>query len=125
MRLKSPLRIELTPDERSELERRSRAFGAPYRMVVRAKVILRLADGESLGAVGRSLHMGRRHVRKWASRFVRKRVLGLEDAPRSGRPPRFSPRGGNASGQAGLRAARRAAAVLVAMDLRGARTHAP
>src|SRR6187397_2830989 len=124
MRLKSPLRIELTPDEQAELERRARAFGAPYRTVVRAKVILRLAAGESLGAVGRSLHMGRRHVRKWAGRFVHKRVPGLDDAPRSGRPPRFSPRGGNPSGQAGLRTPRRATAVLVAVDLRRARTHA-
>ena len=118
MRLKSPLRIELTPDEQAELEQRSRALGAPYRMVVRAKVILRLAAGESLGAVGRTLHMGRRHVRKWAERFVRKRLPGLDDAPRSGRPPRFSPGGGDASGEAGLRTARRAASVFVAVDLR-------
>jgi hypothetical protein len=107
MRLKSPLheKLKLTVEERSELERRSRAFGAPYRMVVRAKVVLGLAAGDSLGEVGRDLHMQRRHVRKWGERFVRKRLAGLDDEPRSGRPPLFSPRGGRASGEVGLRAA--------------------
>ncbi|MGQ0505116.1 MAG: helix-turn-helix domain-containing protein [Myxococcaceae bacterium] len=30
-------------------------------------------------------------MRKWGARFERKRVGGLDDAARSGRPPRFSP----------------------------------
>jgi len=107
MRLKSPLhgKLTLTEEERTELERRSRALGAPYRMVVRAKVILGLAAARGIGAISRELHMQRRHVRKWGERFVRKRLPGLDDDPRSGRPARFSPRGGCASGEAGLRAA--------------------
>ena len=105
MRVKSPLQVELTAEERAELERRSRALGEPYRDVVRARAILRLAEGQGIGAVGRELQMARRHVRKWGQRFVRKRLAGLEDEPRSGRPPRFSPGGGRASGEAGLRAA--------------------
>jgi hypothetical protein len=105
MQVKSPLRVELTAEKRAELERRSRAFGEPYRDVLRARVILGLAEGQGVGAVGRELQMARQHVRKWGQRFVRKRLAGLEDEPRSGRPPRFSPGGGRASGEAGLRAA--------------------
>lgn len=57
---------------------------APYRAVVRAKTILLLADNYSIAAVARSVGRQRRIVRKWAQRFVKKRLEGLQDAPRSG-----------------------------------------
>jgi hypothetical protein len=44
-------------------------------------------------------------VCKWGVRFRKKRLRGLLDLHRSGRPPRFSPRGGRAPGEAGVRAA--------------------
>ena len=59
--------------------------------MIRARTILLLATGKPLSAVAREVGRQRRIVRKWAVRFVRKRLPGLEDAPRSGRPPRFSP----------------------------------
>jgi predicted transcriptional regulator len=102
---KTPICIELTAEERAELECRSRALRAPHRAVVRAKAILLLAAGQTVSSVAREVGRERRHVRKWASRFERKRLQGLEDAPHSGRPARFSPRGGDTLGQAGLRAA--------------------
>ena len=73
--------------------------------MVRAQTILALADGMTVSAVGRKVGRARRIVCKWADRFIRKRLRGLEDAPRSGRPPRFSPGGGVASDQARVRAA--------------------
>jgi len=87
----SSLQIKLTAKEREELERRSRARELAYRGVVRARIILKLTAGQSLGSIGKELKMGRRHVRKWGQRFVRKRLAGLEDEPKSGRPPLFSP----------------------------------
>ena len=99
---KTPIRIELTEEERSELQRLSQGQKVPHRTVVRATTILRLAAGETVSAVAREVGRQRRIVRKWADRFERKRLRGLDDAARSGRPPAFSPCSGNASGEAGL-----------------------
>jgi hypothetical protein len=99
---KTPIRIELDESERAELETMARSH-AGRAWVVRAKIILGVAAGHSLSRVGREVGCGRRIVRKWAERFCRKRMAGLSDEPRDGRPPAFSPGGGRASGQAGLR----------------------
>ena len=97
---KTPIKIELTNDEREILEQVARAFAMPHRDVVRAQTILLLAKGMSVSAVGRKVGRARRIVCKWADRFIRKRLRGLDDAPRSGRPPRFSPDRVHAPGQA-------------------------
>ena len=102
---KTPIEIVLTVEEKATLEEAARATSAPHREVVRAKLILLLATGETLSAVSRRVGLRRRIVQKWASRFVRKRLPGLEDGPRSGRPARFSPSGRAAPGEAGVRTA--------------------
>src|SRR3954451_3999948 len=102
---KPPLKVVLDREQRIVLEGIARAMVYPYRDVVRARTILMLADGVSQAEVARRVGLRRRIVRKWAERFVDRGLLGLNDAPRSGRPPRFSPDRGNAPGQARLRAA--------------------
>ena|SRR5579884_3006735 len=102
---KTDLRIELNEEERRELERLGRSLTAPHRAVVRARTILLLAAGKSVSAVAREVGRGRRIVRKWGERFHKKRLRGLLDLHRSGRPPRFSPGGGGVPGEAGVRAA--------------------
>ena len=81
----------LTPSERIVLDRLARGLTVAHRTVVRAKLILLLADGETLPGAGKKVGLGRRAARSWALRFARKRLAGLEDEPRSGRPARFSP----------------------------------
>ena len=103
MAAKEAARIELAGEEREELERWGRSLVAPYRRVVRARTILLQAAGETMSAVARQVGRQRKHVRKWAQRFVQKRLRGLDDAPRSGRPPVFSPRGRDSPGQDRLR----------------------
>jgi transposase len=85
------LHIVLTEAERSTLETTARSTVLEHRSVIRAKLVLLLAEGHTLSEVGRRVGLARRIVRKWACRFVRKRLTGLEDAPRSGRPARFCP----------------------------------
>jgi hypothetical protein len=97
---KTPVKIELASDEREILEQVARSFAVAHRDVVRAQVILSLAKGMSVSAVGRQVGLARRIVCKWANRFIRKRLRGLDDAPRSGRPPRFSPDRRHALGEA-------------------------
>ena len=114
---KTPINIQLANEERFELEYRARSFTAPHRTVVRAKIILCLADAKTVSETARTVQMERRHVRKWAHRFVRKRLRGLEDKLRSGRPPRFSPGGGDTTHQDGMRVARIREPVAVALDM--------
>jgi hypothetical protein len=102
---KTLLKIVLTEQERGELERLARSLVAEHRTVVRAQIILLRAAGVSISAITRQVHVQRRITRKWIERFIKMRSLGLQDAPRSGRPARFSPRNRHVSGQTRLRAA--------------------
>jgi hypothetical protein len=101
---KTPIEIELDDVTRGILDEIANAQAAPYRDVVRARMILLVADGVSLSEAGRRLDTPRRIIRKWAERFLRLGLRGLNDAPRSGRPPRFSPDRGHAPDQARVRA---------------------
>jgi hypothetical protein len=102
---RSPFRIELTEMERCKLEQIVRCTTAPAGKVQRARIVLKFATGETLAAIHRQLGIPRCSVRKWVNRFCKHRLKGLHDLPRSGRPPAFSPGGGNARRQDRLRAA--------------------
>jgi hypothetical protein len=102
---KPPLKVVLDREQRIVLEEIAHAMTYPYRDVIRARAVLLLADGVSQAEVSRRVGLRRRIVRKWAERFVERGLLGLNDAPRSGRPPRFSPDRGSALNQTRLRAA--------------------
>lgn len=82
-----------------------RATTTPQGLAKRAKCVLLLAEGQSYAATARQVSMRERHVRKWAKRFLRDGPAGLHDAPRSGRPPAFSPRSSRPSGKDCLRIA--------------------
>jgi hypothetical protein len=87
----SPFTIKLTHEEREELEVRARKYTAPYREVLRAKIVLLAAQGLSNDVIAARLDTARQIVSKWRQRFARARLPGLEEQPRSGRPARFSP----------------------------------
>jgi hypothetical protein len=88
---RSPFIITLTAAERRELEARARRYTAPYRDVLRAKIVLLAAAGLGNDAIGARLDTPRQIVSKWRHRFFRDRLAGLEEEPRGGRPARFSP----------------------------------
>ena len=102
---KVPLKVVVDREQRMVLAEIARSMTYPHRDVLRARLILMLADGLAQAEVSRRVGLRRRIVRKWAERFVERGLLGLADAPRSGRPPRFSPERDHAPGQAHLRAA--------------------
>lgn len=101
---KTPIRIELDAVTRTLLEEIANAATLPYRDVVRAKMILLVVDGVPLSEVARRFDTTRVVVRKWAHRFQRLGLPGLNEGHRSGRPPRFSPGGGDVPRQARVRA---------------------
>ena len=64
---------------------------APAGMARRARAVVLLANGDSSVSVAEKVGMSPRHVHKWGRRFLQRGVLGLEDKPRPGRQPKFSP----------------------------------
>jgi Winged helix-turn helix len=93
---KSPYRIILTSQEREEWERRANKYTLPYFMVARAKMILLAHQGLSNDQIADRLSTRRQIVSRWRKRFFEKRLAGLEDCQRPGRPRVFPPRTGRA-----------------------------
>jgi hypothetical protein len=90
----SPYRIVLTENEERELQRRAAKYTLPYFEVLRAKMILMAAQDMANDDIARSLATRREVVSQWRKRFFEKRLPGLEEHPRPGRPRAFSPSGG-------------------------------
>ncbi|MDO8589411.1 MAG: helix-turn-helix domain-containing protein [Armatimonadota bacterium] len=104
---KSPYVIELTPGEKGSLESSSRKYTSSYYSVVRAKIVLLAAQDIGNDEIARRLDLPRQIVSKWRKRFFEERLDGLEDRPRRGRPPVFSPSGRGGSEGAGVQSAKR------------------
>ena len=90
---KSPFRIELTGREKTELECMARRYTSSYYSVVRAKIVLLAAKGMDNDEIAHKLDLPRQVASKWRKRFFEEGFAGLEDRPRRGRPPVFSPSG--------------------------------
>ena len=103
---KSPLVIELFPEERETLQRWQRSTTMAAGLVRRGRIILLLADRYSQSQVAQLVGVQRAVVRQWARRFLAQRLAGLGDAPGRGAKGVFSPRGGNPVGAPGLRTPR-------------------
>src|SRR5271157_6290096 len=116
---RTALIVRMDDDTREQLLSWVRATKTPVGLARRAWALLLLASGQSYAATARQVGMRERHVRKWAKRFLRAGPSGLRDAPRSGRPPVFSPRSRGASGQDRLRIARSPGGVAVPVGLPG------
>lgn len=87
----SPYVIQLAPEERQVIESWTRQYTSPYYQVIRAKIVWLAAVGLSNQQIADRLDMPRQIVSKWRKRFHERRLEGLEDEPRPGRPPGFSP----------------------------------
>jgi hypothetical protein len=88
-------RVTLAGNEQSRLASLVRAHSTPQALAFRCQLILRTAepDRPSNLQVAKELHCNRHTVGRWRSRYVEQGLSGLQDAPRPGRPRRFSPLG--------------------------------
>lgn len=82
--------IELTDDERGELERRANAQTSTVRAARRARVVLLCSEGVPLRQIAERVGMEQHQVGVWRRRFLDTRLEGLNDLPRSGRPRRLT-----------------------------------
>jgi transposase len=88
----SPYVICLGDADRAGLEAISRRGSAPYRLVMRARIVLLAADGLANCGIAARLGVCEDTVRKWRRRYREQGVDGLADAPRPGRPRTFPAR---------------------------------
>jgi hypothetical protein len=102
----SRYRIELSDEERVELERRASALTLPFRVVQRARLILYAAGGLADKEIAVRCGCHPQVVSKWRRRFCELGIEGLKDKPRAGRPRRFPPAAGRRGRRGGVRAAR-------------------
>jgi hypothetical protein len=85
--------VSLAGDEQGRLASIVRAHSTPQTLSFRCQVILRAAaaDRPSNLQVAKELLCDRHTVGRWRSRYLEHGLSGLQDAPRPGRPRRFSP----------------------------------
>ena len=92
-------RVELTEEERTELEALTRRHTAGQQLVGRARIILAAADGHPNGHIAQALGVSRETVRRWRQRWLSLAAVPLAevgvterlaDAPRPGRPTRVT-----------------------------------
>lgn len=85
--------IELTAEERTELERIARLRVAPHREVMRARALLLATAGRRNRDIARAVGVSARTVFNWRKDFLARRLAALRDRARAGCPRRFSPLG--------------------------------
>ena len=87
--------VSLTEEDRRQLEALCRAGSTPQALAFRIRVVLRASEPDCPPNLQIAAELGchRRTVAVWRARYVGQGLAGLQDAPRSGRPRRFSPLG--------------------------------
>jgi transposase len=87
----SPFVIVPSAADLTVLTSRASSARAEHRQVLRAQIILAAANGHTNTAIAADLGLHVDTVRKWRKRYATGGVAGLQDLPRSGRPPTFTP----------------------------------
>jgi transposase len=86
----SPFVVVLSAAEHAELTARANSGRTEHRDRVRARIVLGAATGMANTAIAAELQMCVDTARRWRRRFCQRRLAGLVDDTRSGRPRRFT-----------------------------------
>ena len=83
------VKVELTDEERKELESLGRSHRTAQALARRARIVLASAEGLANKEIAAKLKMTQATVGKWRRRFAERRLDGLHDEPRPGAPRRI------------------------------------
>jgi len=81
--------VKLSKKDRNALEALLRQRTAPQRDVIRARIALMAAEGQTTAAIATSLGMSLPSVSKWRGRVASQGMAGLREVQRPGRPRRI------------------------------------
>lgn len=82
--------VVLREEERLMLTQWTQRRKTAQALALRARLILRCADGVTNGSVAKELRISQQTVCKWRRRFAEQRLAGLLDEPRPGAPRQVS-----------------------------------
>jgi transposase len=82
--------LEVTTEEQQELTGFAASRTIPHALVSRARLVLWSAEGRSNSEIAAQLQWSKATVGKWRQRLVERRIQGLYDELRPGRPPSLS-----------------------------------
>src|SRR5215210_3773929 len=85
-----PTPIELTNDERVQLEAWARRRSSAQALALRSRIVLAAAEGPNNTEIAGRLGVAVSSVRKWRNRFAEQRLDGLTDEPRPGQPRKIT-----------------------------------
>jgi len=83
--------IQLDEQSLEKLKALAASRTSAVRLWERATIIMELAAGRAKQEIAKQLGLARQTVLRWEQRFLQRGMEGLNDAPRSGRPPTIEP----------------------------------
>jgi putative transposase len=78
--------LVLSEEERAQLSAIARSRSMPVALSLRARIVLAAADGEPNSEIAKRLQLTGATVGKWRRRFIERRISGLHDELRPGKP---------------------------------------
>src|SRR5260221_12553719 len=82
--------INLSTEERTELEGLARSSKAEHRLRQRARIVLFAADGMASRAIGRRVGCTTGTASKWRVRYSARRLAGLDETGNRGAAPKYT-----------------------------------
>ncbi len=79
--------VDVSPGDRAQLESWLRSPSLQAGLAQRARIVLLAADGVGTGEIVHRVGVSKPAVIRWKRRYVAEGLAGLDDRPKSGRPP--------------------------------------